>query len=544
MEYTITELQYVYDNYPKIIFKSQLYYYLIEHTTYLSGKVYPKQRLWHIINNTPEIPKCKNCNKEVKWDDAQPFTKQQYREFCGVSCSRKHKDTHTKKNNTEIERYGIGRAEIIQKTKQTNQERYGADFAIQTDEYKQKQVNTNQERYGTDNVIQNLDVLNKRTHNNIIKYGGAAPACDANIANKAKYTCLLKYGVNHQSIRKYSNNTLSKLNDPNWLENQHINSKKKMSEIATILSVHPATILKYLNKSNIPVQYYSHSSTEQNIANWLTNEVHINIIRNSKGIIPPKEIDIFIPDKNIAIEFNGIYYHSEIFNRDKRYHLSKTIECANKNIRLIHIWDNEWANKQDIVKSRILNALGLSNKIPARKCDIDEISATECRDFLNTNHIQGSCTAKIHLGLKFNNELVGVMTFAVPRFNSKYEYELIRFCSKLGYVIVGGASKLHTYFIKKYKPTSLISYCDIRYGTGNLYKQLGYEFLHNSAPNCLYFHKSNVWNLYSRMKFQKHKLAKELNIFDPLLTETENMKNNGYSRIWDCGNSVWAINLQ
>lgn len=284
------------------------------------------------------------------------------------------------------------------------------------------------------------------------------------------------------------------------------------------------------------------SKAELEIAEFIKSK-GFEVIQNTHSIIPPKELDIFIPELNMAIEFDGIYWHSELSNKPKSYHLDKTKECNKKGIRLIHIFEHEWIHKKDLVLSRISNILGQSNRIYARKCEILELSSKESRPFLDVNHIQGGCPASIHLGLQYNDNIVAVMTFGKPRFSKTAEWELIRYSNIMGSSVVGGASRLFKYFIKINQPTNIISYSDIRWNTGNLYTQLGFEHIRDSAPNYFYFSRNKTTELYSRNKFQKHKLEKILEFFDPNLSEWENMKINNYNRIWDCGNSVFVWNV-
>jgi hypothetical protein len=120
------------------------------------------------------------------------------------------------------------------------------------------------------------------------------------------------------------------------------------------------------------------------------------------------------------------------------------------------------------------------------------------------------------------------MTFGKARFNKKIEYEMFRFCNKLDFIILGGASKLFKYFIRNYNPKSIITYADKRYFTGKVYNKLNFNFLENTSPNYLYFKKGMI---YSRYQFQKHKLKNKLKYFDKNLTEWENMQLNNYDRI-------------
>ena len=162
--------------------------------------------------------------------------------------------------------------------------------------------------------------------------------------------------------------------------------------------------------------------------------------------------------------------------------------------------------------------------------------------FLHNNHIQGYTASSISYGLTHNEELVSVMTFSKSRYTKKYEYELIRFCSKLDTNVVGGASKLFKHFINQHSPNTIVSYSDKSWNTGNVYTILGFKYSHTSAPNYHYFKPGNTI-LQSRLQFQKHKLSSKLDNFNSVLSEWDNMKNNGYNRIWDCGNDVFVWSL-
>src|SRR5690606_33425461 len=191
------------------------------------------------------------------------------------------------------------------------------------------------------------------------------------------------------------------------------------------------------------------------------NKLFLFICENYSGIIKQHnrteivslELDVYIRDLKLAFEFNGLYWHNEI-QKDDNYHLMKTRYCENQGIHLIHIYEDDWKYKQDIVKSRILNLLGKSNKIYARNCILKELDYLKTKQFLIDNHIQGFCTSKINIGLYLNNELVSLMTFGKLRRNlgnkeiKEGEFELLRFCNKLNTTVVGGADKLFKYFLE------------------------------------------------------------------------------------------------
>jgi len=280
------------------------------------------------------------------------------------------------------------------------------------------------------------------------------------------------------------------------------------------------------------------SIKEKEIKDWLISDLKLNIIENDRKILNGKEIDIFLPNFNLAIEFNGLYWHSDLF-KDKNYHLNKT-ELANaKGIQLLHIFEDEWVYKSDIVKSIIKAKLGLiENKIFGRKCIIKEITSKESKEFLNKNHIQGNVNASIRLGLFYNEKLVSLMTFGKLRKmmggkSKEGEYEMYRFCNKLNTSIIGGASKLFKYFLNNYKPKQIISYADRRYFDGNLYEKLKFNFIHSTKPNFWYF-KQNSLNREYRFKYNKNILIKKG--YNKTKTANEIMSEIGYLWIYDCGN--------
>ena len=276
------------------------------------------------------------------------------------------------------------------------------------------------------------------------------------------------------------------------------------------------------------------------IKSILPNE---EIIHKDKSIIG-KELDIVIPSRNIAIEFDGIIWHSEKFgNKNSKYHIEKTNLCKEKGIKLIHILDIDWKYKQDIIKTRLKHNIqeNTETTIYARNCEIMEIDKNKKADFLNKYHIQGNDKSQVRIGLFHENELVSVMTFGNLRIglghknSNKTHYELYRFCSK--YRVIGAAGKLFSHFINKYNPAKVITYSDLRWGYTNFYEKIGFTFDSITNPNYWYF-PLNKYNksLYHRTSFQKHKLPDVLDKFDPELTEWQNMQLNGYDRIWDCGN--------
>ena len=328
---------------------------------------------------------------------------------------------------------------------------------------------------------------------------------------------------------------------------QWYNKNKTQKEIGKKYNCSVSVIGRILKKNNIEIKNYeiTTSKPEKDLRKYIKGSIKDNLFFNKRNIIYDNkhkktlELDIYIPDYNLAIEFNGLYWHNEL-HKDKNYHNNKTNLCNEKGIHLIHVFEDEWKYKQNIVKSIIFNKLGKTpNKIYARKCKVKQPNKTEVKQFLEENHIQGYVGSSVEIGLYYNNDLVSIMTFGKPRFNKKYNWELLRLCTKLNISVIGGASKLFKNFTRNYTG-SIISYCDLRYSTGNIYNKLGFNFSHRSDPN--YFYTKNVLR-ESRQKYMKHKLKKIFDDYSDEKTEVQMMNEHGYYRIFDCGNKVWIYNI-
>lgn len=512
---------------------------------------------WHYTNNINYIPKCKFCENNAVWKSRDHT----YSNYCGLKCANKdaavlekRKETNIKKyggespfssreiqakrENTMLEKYGTRECfssyEINEKIKNTNLKKYGCSNPLQNDEIQTKIKQTNLKKYGYENPMKNAHVYEKATNTKLEKYNSR----NYNNMEKNKATILKKYGVEHISQKNIDSQSLVLLEDVEWLRTQNINNKKFLIDIAKELNVSLSVVSSRFKKHGIDVVRHASSIEQQEITEFLKQ--HTIIFSNVKNLIFPYEIDMFIPEKNLCVEYNGIFWHGELSgNRDRNYHLNKTIMCENNGYRLIHINSNEWTNKKDIVKSRLLQLIGKSAKIYARNCILEKIDYSDVNDFLNKNHIQGSIKSGINYGLYFNDELVSVMTFGKPRFGKQDEYELYRFCNKLGHTVIGGATKLFKAFINEYNPNNIITFSDRRWNTGSVYEKMGFNSIGTSPPNYHYYKLSNPNKLFSRVHFQKHKLKDKLEIFDDSKTEWENMIDNGFDRIWDCGNLIY-----
>jgi len=496
------------------------YFLILEETNFLKDAKL-SERIYCILNDIKKSPVCKktSCDKSTRFVQLSIG----YSDYCSPKCANLDPETQKKIEKRCLKKFGTKRAS-------------------QSDEVKSKVRKTNLKKFGVENPFQSEKIKNKIKKTCMIKYGVDNPQKSQEIKDKSRKTCMIKYGVEYNTQEHMDDENLKKLKDKNFLINLHQNEKITLTEIANTLNITPKTVYNYFIKHDIEIFNYPSSSYEKEIIETINSN---DIKTNYRKIISPYELDIFIPDCNLAIEFNGMFWHSfdkKETVKEKNKHLLKTEKCEAKNIQLLHIFENEWLNpiKQDIWKSIINSKLGKNEKIHARKCEIKILNNQESREFLDNNHLQGFVGSKVKLGLFFQNRLVSFISFSKPRFDKKYEWELTRFCNEKYFNVVGGVSKLFKYFVRNYNPKSIVSYADRRYSNGKMYEKLKFEFIQNSNPGYFYF--KNKRFIYSRTKFQKHKLSKVLDFFDPSLTEYQNMYNNGYRRIWDCGNMIFSWN--
>jgi very-short-patch-repair endonuclease len=305
--------------------------------------------------------------------------------------------------------------------------------------------------------------------------------------------------------------------------------------------------LNHKRGQNCPICAKGESQYEIFVESFFTKN-NIKYKRNIRKTIYPLELDFYLPEYNVAIEVDGIYWHGEKKGKDKNYHLNKTNLCKDKNIKLLHITDYELKFKKRIVESKLKSILNISKrKIHGRKCEVREIDTKLKSKFLNKYHLQGNDKASVKLGLFYKDKLVSVMTFCKRRIamgkksSEEGEYELSRYCGNFNFYVIGGASKLLKYFERNYTPSKIVTYADKRWSMGDLYFKLGFTHTHDSKPNYWYFDSHYIHNekIYHRFNFRKSELSKKLDKFDPNKTEWQNMKDNMFDRFWDCGNMVF-----
>ena len=471
---------------------------------------------------------CKNCGKEYS---QKPYMKS---EFCSMKCYWKYRNEHKEDYEKQFEKrkeetHEYRKCEMCGKEfyayKKTKKRFCSDECRIEyahTQECKDKRKNTMLKRYGK------ISLSSGWTAEQYEKY---------DTARKEKYEELCE---------------LSDLDIIEYIDKHilHVKCRKCGKDFIT-------NNLSYLPYEKILCKYcsdeYKLCKPMYKICSLL-DEYDIEYNINDRTIINPYELDIVIPSKRVCVEINGNFWHSELCGKDSKYHINKTILSNKNGYRLIHIFEDEIEYKFDIVKSRLLSILGVFNeKIYARKCEIKEVNKKEKRNFINNNHIQGDTNSSINLGLYYNNELVSVMTFSNERViykstNNNNNYELIRFCSKLNTLVIGGFSKLLKYFIKNYKPSIIKTFADIRWSNIDhlltVYEKNGFSFVKITKPNYWYIYKLNCLKRLHRYNFTKHSIMSKHKELDNTKTEWELMKELGYNRIWDCGNLKFELKIK
>ena len=330
----------------------------------------------------------------------------------------------------------------------------------------------------------------------------------------------------------------------NIIAKNHHNDKMPLNKIAEYLNVSDVHIGNLCEKYNIEVRYYDNgtSENEKKLLSFIQS-YYSNATKSRLALDNKQEIDCYIDELKFGIEYNGLYWHSDEF-LPQSYHLDKLNTAKSNNIKLIQIFEDEWIEKHEIVKSILLSKIGKSPITQfARTLDIVELDYTTTKNFLTLSHLQGCPKSIKHsFGLvnKKTNEIFGVMTFGNHHRGNKHTDEIVlnRLAFALNTNIVGGASKLFKYATKKLKYIGyklIKSWSDKRWSQGDIYVKLGFKHTSTLKPDYSYIKNQKR---YSKQSFQKKKIGCPEN-----MTEYQYVKTLGYNRIWDCGKDVWVYEL-
>jgi hypothetical protein len=542
-----------------------------------------------IISDISKISKWSKFPIEVKCDKCGVVKEIKYKLYTSYGYSNGDwlcRSCKLKTNN--LEKWGVENTfqlkDIKEKIKKTNLEKWGVENPSQNPEINKKikesiskldkkeinkkRIKTVNSKYGVDNISKLKSVKDKKVKNSYKKWGIDLPIKSEKIKNAIKIKNLSNWGTEHifssdlmkdkirntnlkkwgfenpsqnkEVINKIRNSLIKTLHDKmksneNFLKIDHVNNtleknceccKSDYKISYSLFYKRRETKTEICTKCN-PIDKHQ-SGKEIKLYNLIKSLYNGEIIQNFK--INKQEIDIYLPSLNLGFELNGIWWHCDKF-KNKNFHKEKSEFFSEEGIRVIHIWEDDFDNKFFIIKSQIINLIGLSSKIWARKCKVKEVTDTNLiRLFLDENHIQGYVNSNLKLGLYYNDELVSLMTFDHLEGRKRMlenEWNLNRFCNKLEHSVIGGASKLLRYFIDNYSVKRVISYADRDWSSGGLYQKLGFNKVSESRPDYKYLvgdkrvHKSN---------FKKSITG---------LSES----NLDIHKVWDCGKIKFELSL-
>lgn len=420
--------------------------------------------------------RCAFCNELfIPNNNKQIYCKKPHYRICPI-CGKKYLEDNVE--NLKRPPIACSYACRAKATQQTSLKRYGCIAPGNNPEARKKSAQTMLERYGVEHAMSSPIIREKSKREIIKKYGYDNAHKNPEIIQKAQKTMIERYGTFNV------NSVISKTN-------LAFQEKLKKSGINSTLELH----------------------------------------------LGSKFYDIAITDTNILIEINPTYTHNVYGNHwgvpvTKTYHLEKTQIAEKAGYRCIHVFDwDDW--------DKIISLLLPTKSIYARDCTIYKLKNEVAREFTKLNHLQESCKGQVFcLGLVKNDELYQVMTFGRPRYNKNYAVELLRLCSKTGYRVVGGASRLFKYATQNFGLTSIISYCNYSKFSGNVYEEMGMKYLHTTQPQ-------EIWS-----KENKHVTASLLRArgYDQLfgthygkgVSNEMLMLQNGWLPVFDCGQKVFV----
>ena len=443
------------------------------------------------------------------------------------TCSRECREARKKTDGT-LEK-------SLKKAKHTNLERYGVENPQQSKLVKEKTRNTNVERYGVSHAMLRPEVIEANKNRLSSK----------DFQTKMRNKFIENNGVTHWTKIPGKKIESLKFVDPDVeiIERDGSRITIRCSSCGPVTI--PYETLRWRSSRNLDpcpdcLPLTSRSNMELEIGDFVES-LGVNIVRNDRSIISPMELDVVVPDRELAIEFCGIYWHS-VDSTDRTTmtkHRDKLISCREAGHRLITIFEDEWVHKRDLCESMLRNSILHSPSIYARSCSVDvDVSVEEARDFCERNHIQGYAPCSIRYGLRHDGDLVMLMTFSrrnISKGSKDPGYEISRMCSSDR--VVGGASKL----FKVYKTDvreDLITYSDLRWGEGEVYEKIGMTRLEDTPPNYWYVDGDRRLHRFSR---RKDVLVRDFG-GDPDKTEAEIAEELGLRRIYDCGHAkyVWV----
>jgi hypothetical protein len=573
--------------------------FLVETTSFLSHDVSTTQRLWHHWNHQFSIPLCQTCNHSpVHWDATitsyrkycsrnctpkpktppslnrclcpicnTPFIKTPIRTTCSKQCRREFVSRENCKPPIEIGELQEWIREFLARVGDSGLQGFSTKYIHQFNSiqhYTKDLASSVQVRRRMKFILSYQELIAKASiplEDAIrMKYQSVVcPRCRVNerpinlktrrlkkwcrqcemLAEEEKLKPKPPKGVRPPPPNK---NTDTRLNTPDWLFEQHHVHKKTKQQISVMLGVDKETVtnrFKQFGIQSIKHRFLTNQQTE--VVDFVRSLGISNIEENNRKLCPPKQIDIFLPDHNLAIEYCGLYWHSTSQERiTPSYHKQKMDKCAVRGVRLLTIFSDEWLQRRTICEGKIASILQLStsDRVYARECQVVSVQAKEKKAFFNQHHIQGNGPSSFQLGLRSpTGELVAVMAFI----QTDSEIILNRYASSC--IVNGGFSKLLSHAIRQnLNWKRIVSFADLRWSEGNVYQKNGFTLEGIIPPDYAY---TKGQERIHKFNFRHAHLQRRLgNLYDPTKSESENMLNAGWHKIFDCGKQRWVLNLE
>lgn len=404
--------------------------------------------------------------------------------------------------HTKLERYGDGSYTNKEKATQTMIELYGVSYPGESEELREKSKKTKKERYENEYYTnqEKMRITNK------MLYGVEYPLQSREVQLKMQKTCKKRYGNEH-----------------------YVNTPKTSETCQAKYGVPFACLRPECQAAN------SNDSKPNNTFASLLDQHGISYER--EFTLGRYSYDFKVGDT--LIEINPFATHNSTWGlfgkpKNRNYHRDKTNYALDNDYQCICVWDWDDVNK-------ILNLLEHKQSIYARNCDIRKIDSKEANSFLESYHIQGPCKGQtICIGLFYQDELVGLMTFGKPRYNHKYQYELLRLCYRTGYSVLGGSKKMISYFFKNYNPTSIISYCDRSKFSGRVYESIGFELKKVNTPSKHWFHPKLHQHITNNLLLQRGYDQLFGTSYGVGTSNEQLMVDAGFVEIYDCGQATYT----
>lgn len=498
----------IFSKYPEVLQE------LTAFTSFLTGNgITNYERIFACLEGVTTQPTCKTCHGAVRVVRAAKA----YPMYCCVQCKASNPDDIA----SRVAKCSAKASETVDRIAATKSRRTPEDVQQSA----RKREATMVAKYGHGGMWAIEEIVDKRTATNLSRYGAEHASMASSVRQKISDNHARKLPTMDIDVRE------------NLIDLNH-NQKLTLTELAQQRGVSVAAVWERFQRHEVDVHHHFKSQPQQRVERWLT-EMGVAYESNNRKLIHPYELDIFIPSVNLAIEVNGIFWHSERNGKHRTYHQHKTVMCAKQGINLVQFWDFEINQSANVVQSILRHKLRKSACVAARKCHIVELASSDAKSFCDQNHLARGVNGSVNYGLTLDGQLIAVAAFGKSRFESG-SYELYRFCTSAGIAVTGGLSRLLAAFRKQYPTVPLISYSDRRLGDGAGYGMVGFTYVHSTMPNYWYFDRSAATKLMSRQSFQKKKLV-NMPSYDANKTEWEIMQGAGYDRVWDCGNFKWIL---